>query len=303
MKMLNFGSLNIDYVYRVNHFVTPGETVSSENLEIICGGKGLNQSIALARAGANVWHAGNIGVSDGRILKEKISSFGVNAGYIREHDCASGHAIIQVDKTGQNCILLHGGANRKVNEPQVDEVLSGFGRGDVLILQNEINLLEYIIDKALKSQIKIALNPSPIDESIFRLPLDRIDYLFVNEIEAGAILGYEADQDAIVKISAKFPKSMIILTRGKAGAEVMYEGQRYTHGAYHVEAVDTTAAGDTFTGFFLAFHLNGKSIDGCMESASKAAAICVGRKGASQSIPSLAEVEAFEGPGIRENSD
>lgn len=163
MKILNFGSLNIDYVYCVDHLVQPGETETSENLQVICGGKGLNQSIALARAGATVFHAGNIGMDDGSILKEKLASFGVNVARIQEHDCKSGHAIIQVDKEGRNCIMLYGGANHKVNKAQADVVLSDLADGDMILLQNEINMLDYIIKEAYRHNIKIALNPSPMD--------------------------------------------------------------------------------------------------------------------------------------------
>jgi ribokinase len=288
MKILNFGSLNIDYVYSVDHIVQPGETEASENLQVICGGKGLNQSIALARAGAAVIHAGNIGIDDGGILKDRLASFGVDVRYIQEHPCKSGHAIIQVDKKGQNSIVLYGGANQKVSKSQVDAVLKDLAEGDLILLQNEINMLDYIIGEAYQRNIKIALNPSPMDENILKLPLDRVAYLFVNEIEATAILG--TDQDLLQRMAAKFPNCVIILTQGASGVEAMCGGQYYHHVAYTVEAVDTTAAGDTFTGFFLATHVQGASIEESLKVASKAAAICVTRKGASDSIPSMAEV-------------
>ena len=298
MKILNFGSLNIDYVYMVDHFVKPGETETSDDLQVICGGKGLNQSIALARAGAVVSHAGNIGRSDGQILREKLESFGVDTGYIREHPCASGHAIIQVDRAGQNCIVLYGGANHKVTQSQVDTVLSDLTDGDLVLLQNEINMLDYIIGEAYKRHIKIAINPSPMNDAILTLPLDKIDFLFLNEIEADAILGGGADGKAAQTIAARFPRCTVILTRGEDGVEAMCEGRYYRHGAYRVSAVDTTAAGDTFTGFFLASYLRGSGMDASLDLASKAAAICVGKKGASESIPSIAEVESFSGQVI-----
>jgi ribokinase len=289
MKILNFGSLNIDYVYCVDHLVQPGETETSENLQVICGGKGLNQSIALARAGASVFHAGNIGMSDGSILKEKLSSFGVDVELIQEHDCKSGHAVIQVDKGGQNCIMLYGGANHKVTRAQADIVLSDLADGDMILLQNEINMLDYIIKEAYRRNIKIALNPSPMNENILKLPLNRIAYLFINEIEASVILGTDK-KDWIKHMADQFPNCIIVLTLGASGVEVMCNGQYYQHDAYAVEAVDTTAAGDTFTGFFLATHTKGYSMEMCLELASKAAAICVTKKGASDSIPSMEEV-------------
>lgn len=106
MRVVNFGSLNIDYVYRVDHFVQPGETMSAQSLQIQCGGKGLNQSVALARAGVETWHAGLIG-PEGHFLKETLDRAGVHTRFVEESAGSTGHAIIQVDSTGQNSILLH----------------------------------------------------------------------------------------------------------------------------------------------------------------------------------------------------
>ena len=135
MRVLNFGSLNIDYVYQVDHFVQPGETLSSDALQINCGGKGLNQSVALAKAGVETWHAGLIG-PEGAFLKEKLTASGVDTTFVRTVDGSTGHAIIQVDRNGQNSILLHDGANGRLQEAFADEVLSGFHAGDVVLLQN-----------------------------------------------------------------------------------------------------------------------------------------------------------------------
>lgn len=163
MKILNFGSLNIDYTYSVDHIVHPGETITSGSLEVFPGGKGLNQSIALARAGADVYHAGLIG-EDGIFLRDLCRESGVKTGYIRETETRTGNAIIQVSEKGENCIILYPGANREQTEEYIDEVLKGFGEGDVLLLQNEINLLDYLISKGAEKGMKIVLNPSPFDE-------------------------------------------------------------------------------------------------------------------------------------------
>ena len=138
MKIVNIGSSNIDYVYQMEHFIQPGETLGCAQLSIGCGGKGLNQSIALARAGAEVYHAGLIG-REGAFLREKMEQAGVNVEFVRYGEGANGHAIIQVDKTGQNCIILYGGTNHQFTHALVDEVLSHFAAGDIVVLQNEIN--------------------------------------------------------------------------------------------------------------------------------------------------------------------
>ena len=147
MKVLNFGSLNLDYVYQVNSILIPGETQASTDRKIFCGGKGLNQSIALAKAGVTVYHAGMIG-EGGEILLETCRENNVNTKFIRQISGPSGHTVIQVDKNGQNCILLYGGANRSITREFANEVLEHFEKGDILLLQNEINELDYIIERA-----------------------------------------------------------------------------------------------------------------------------------------------------------
>ena len=162
MKVLNFGSLNIDYTYQVDHFVRAGETMSSESLQVFSGGKGLNQSIALSKAGADVWHAGAVGAGDGDFLIEQMKKAGVHTELIEHLDGQTGHAIIQKDPAGQNCILLYGGANQRITREMVDRVLTQFEADDFLILQNEISEIGYIMEKAHEKGMKIVLNPSPI---------------------------------------------------------------------------------------------------------------------------------------------
>ena len=163
MKVLCFGSLNIDYTYKVDHFVGKGETLSSESLQVFSGGKGLNQSIALAKAGARVYHAGAVG-EDGRFLLEELEKAGVDVSCVAVRaDVRTGNAIIQNDREGDNCILLYGGANQAVKKEQVDEVLTHFDVGDFLVLQNEISELPYIMEQAHEKGMKIILNPSPMD--------------------------------------------------------------------------------------------------------------------------------------------
>ena len=249
-KVLNFGSLNMDHVYKVKHFVMPGETLSSENLQLFCGGKGLNQSIALARAGANVYHAGAIG-EDGMVLKKQLEEDGVDISYLKiRESVGTGHAIIQVDEKGQNCILLYGGANQSITKEQVDDTLKNFQAGDYLLLQNEINELAYIMEQAGRIGMKIFLNPSPCNEIIDSLPLDLVDTFLLNEIEGEQISGEkEKILDAMFE---RYPNAHIILTLGSEGAVYGWKGQQIFQKAEKVTAVDTTAAGDTFTGYYLA---------------------------------------------------
>ena len=190
MKALNYGSLNIDFVYNVEHFVRSGETISSQNMAIFAGGKGLNQSVALAKSGIDTWHAGNIG-EDGEFLAEILQKAGAHTDFISRLPGRNGHAIIQKQPNGQNCILLYGGSNRQNTRTQVDEVLSHFEKGDYLILQNEINEIAYIMERAHEKGMIIVLNPSPMDEKIFTYPLEYVDYFLLNEIEAKDLTGFD----------------------------------------------------------------------------------------------------------------
>ena len=290
-KFLNFGSLNQDMVYSVDHSVRPGETTASSKLEFFCGGKGLNQSIALTKAGAAVRHAGCVG-SDGSRLTAKLRENGIDTDLIKECDMPSGHAIIQVDKNGQNSILLFGGANKQISEEQIAEVMSDFKAGDRLFLQNEINNVDKIISAASEKGMEIVFNPSPFGEEILSYPLDKITWFVVNETEARELTG-ESEPDKILSVfSEKYPSAKILLTLGSDGSVCRADGKIYRQEIFSVPVADTTAAGDTFLGFFFAL-VDSHGIDGALRYASAASAVAVSRKGASSSIPLLSEVEEF----------
>ena len=291
MKVLNFGSLNYDYVYEMEHFVLPKETVSSIGYGRNFGGKGLNQSIALAKAGLDIYHAGRVG-GDGQDFIDYLNKYGVKTDYLlKDENEATGHAIIQVCK-GQNCIILHGGANQKVDEKQVDDVLSHFEKDDVLLLQNEISSIGYIMKKAHEKGMKIVINTAPMDDKIFTYPLDLVDIFVVNEVEAAGLVKTESkDEETIIKLlKEKFPDKEIVMTVGEKGA--YYIGNEIIHEpALKVEAIDTTAAGDTFTGFFLGSYLQDYDVRKALKLATKASSITVQGKGAAQSIPSIEDLK------------
>lgn len=293
MKVLNFGSLNIDYVYDVDHFVRAGETISSNALQLFCGGKGLNQSVAFARSGAQTYHAGCIG-KDGGMLTDMLRSAGVDVRFVRvREDVASGHAIIQVSKSGENCILLHGGANQSMDDAFVDEVLSHFGKGDLLMLQNEINHLPYIVQRAKERGMTIVLNPSPFNEKILALDLSKLDAIIVNETEGNELSG-ETEADAIIAaLLARYPAMRIVLTLGKHGAIYADAKERAFCEIMPMPVQDTTAAGDTFTGYFFSTLLRGEAPAQALKTATAASALAVSRKGAAPSIPTAEEVKAL----------
>ena len=256
MKVLNIGSMNLDHVYQVDHIVQPGETEASFDMNVFLGGKGINQSMALAKAGVAVYHGGMIG-EDGQPFLDACKEYGVNADYIKMIEGKTGHAIIQVDKNAQNCILLYGGANQKLTESYVDEVLSNFESGDILLLQNEVNQLPYIVDQAYAKGMQVALNPSPFNEKLNEVDLKKVSIFLLNEVEGGQITGMTDPEDVLAKMREMFPHAKIVLTLGKDGAKYAEGDVTYYQPIFKVQAVDTTAAGDTFTGYFLAGLIDG----------------------------------------------
>ena len=289
MKILNLGSLNIDYVYDVDHIILPGETEATGGRNTFLGGKGMNQSIALAKAGAEVYHAGLIG-EDGQMFLDACQKYGVHDEFIRKVDGPSGHTIIQIDKEAQNSILLFGGANQKFTKEYIDEVLNNFDKGDYLLLQNEVNLLSYMVDEAYKKGMTIVLNPSPFNEKLKDVDFQKISLFLVNEVEGEQITGHK-DPDMIIDSMLKtFPGVRIVLTLGKEGAIYADGENTYRQPIFKIKAVDTTAAGDTFTGYFLTEIMEGNNISDALKISSKASSIAVTRKGAVQSIPERTEV-------------
>ena len=293
MKVLNFGSLNIDYVYDVDNFVRKGETISSKGLNVFCGGKGLNQSVALARAGADVYHAGMIG-KDGIFLVDFLKNSGVNVDNILiRDDIRTGNAIIQREISGDNCIILFAGANRSITRDYVDKVLEKFGRGDYIVLQNEISELPYIVESAHRQGMKIVLNPSPMDEIIGELNLSYIDYFLLNETEALKLSGIDKfdSKKCMSGLVNTYKGAGVLITLGDKGA-IYSDGNIFVEQkAVKTKAVDTTAAGDTFTGYFVNGILGGKGIKEAINEATIAASIAVSRIGAAPSIPAMNEVK------------
>ena len=289
MRVLNIGSLNLDYVYNVDHIILPGETEATGGLNLYLGGKGINQSMALAKAGVEIYHGGMIG-EDGQPFLDACHQYGVQDRYIRKIDEKTGHTIIQIDKHAQNSILLYGGANQCLTKEYVDEVLADFDAEDILLLQNEVNLLPYIVDQAYAKGMTIALNPSPYNEKLDAVDMTKISIFLVNEVEGGQITG-AADPQEILKIMLeKFPHARIVLTLGKDGAVYADANETHFQPIFPVQAVDTTAAGDTFTGYFLAGISEGMSIPDTLRMSAKASSIAVTRPGAVPSIPLRQEV-------------
>ena len=300
MKVLNFGSLNLDYVYQVGHFVQPGETLGALSQTVSPGGKGLNQSVALARAGAEVFHAGCLG-RGGEMLGELLEQSGVDTRFLCPVEEIQGNAVIQVDREGQNCILLFGGSNRCVTAEQIENTLSRFSKGDWLVLQNEISMLPEIVDAAFARGLEIVLNPSPWDEQLRAVDFGKIRWMLVNEVEAAQLSGSGSVEKTWQMLHGKYPQMRLLVTLGSEGSIAFTEEETVWQDAFPVKATDTTGAGDTYTGYFVAGRVEGRGLRDCMRRATMAAAISVTRPGAALSIPRREEVEQALGGTGKEN--
>ena len=300
MKALCFGSLNIDLTYQVPHFLQPGETLASLSLQTFPGGKGLNQAVALARGGLDTWIAGAIG-ADGRFLMDILEEAGVHTEQLMLlKETRTGEAIIQRTPDGENAILLYSGANHCISEDMLRRALEPFGEGDLLLIQNEINGVPDIIRAAHEKGMTVALNASPVTEELLNLPKGQIDILLVNETEAAQLLSMPAgaDMEALLAgMETAYPEAHVVVTAGAAGAWVLRHGHRHFQPAVPVTAVDTTCAGDTFTGFYLGSIMRGETAAEAARRAALAAALCVTRDGASPSIPTQAELAEAEAAG------
>lgn len=290
MKIFVFGSLNIDHTYQVEHMLRVGETLSSVSYTRNVGGKGFNQAVALSRAGADVCFAGAIG-ADGLFLTEYLRECGVDTDCVRVIDEPTGHAIIQVDQQGRNSILLFGGANQKISDAMIEETLSRAHPGDWILLQNEINEGERIIRSAHAKGMQIILNPSPVSGAMQDWPLELVSWLILNEVEGEDITGKREPQEILDALLRRCPGCRVVLTLGEKGSMYADARSRYAQTIFPCAAVDTTAAGDTFTGYFLQAAAQGKSIPDALRIAAQASAIAVSRPGAAASIPLAWELQ------------
>lgn len=284
MRVFCCGSANLDLVYRVPHFVRDGETLAATRREVFCGGKGLNQAIALSRAGADVSFIGRVG-SDGGMLMERLQSEGIDASLSTVADGPTGHAVIQVTEDGDNSILLFSGANHSFKPGDEKTLLANCQAGDVLVLQNEISCVDSFIKEGRSRGMVIVFTPSPMLDEVKSYALGAIDYLFVNERELAQLSGHSKVEPGLKYLERIMPTTEFVATLGERGAVHLAKGQLLTQEAYPTEVVDSTAAGDTFLGFFMAGVLKGWSREECMKWGAKAAALCVARAGAADAIP------------------
>ena len=292
-ELVNLGSLCIDKVYAVPDIVRAGETMLARAPVRHAGGKGLNQSLAAARAGVRVAHVGCVG-ADGVWLKELLAEAGVDVDGVRVcPEVETGHAIIQVAPGGENAIVIVGGANRSIESADIDRAIDRARADGWLLLQNEVNDIEAILVAARKAHIRVAFNVAPVDGSEEGYPLDGVELLLLNEIEATRLAGEDRPARALDRLTSERPSQHIVITRGAAGLLYGRGNERLQMGAFPVQAIDETGAGDAFIGYLMAAWIEGVPLRERLRRASAAGAIAVLSAGAATAVPHADAVGRF----------
>ncbi|OAZ91470.1 ribokinase [Halomonas sp. G11] len=293
--IFNFGSINIDHTYRVAYFVRPGETLESNEYSVGLGGKGVNQSLAIARAKGAVSHWGRVSSVDAWVMPE-LESAGVGVQDIELAVEPSGHAIIQIDERGENAILLFSGANHGFTQDRMAALIAQTAPGDTILIQNECNGLDQLIPLAVSHGCKVIFNPAPMTAKVASLPLEQCELLFFNRTEAAALLEMPVESNAadlLSRCKEVLGDVEVVLTLGSEGAWYQRNSETLFQPALKVKAIDTTAAGDTFVGYFLAARQAGLKPSQCLQRATAAAALAVQKRGAASSIPMAEEVDGL----------
>lgn len=289
MAVWCFGSINIDHIYTLPHLPAPGETLAAGTYRSQLGGKGANQSVAAARAGAQVRHLGAVG-ADGAAARAKLEAAGVDCTGVQQLQGATGHAVIMVDPAGENQIVIHPGANQDLSLDAALAALTGVELDDILLLQNETAHQAAIAEAALGLGMDVIYSAAPFDLAAVQSVLPFINTLVMNAVEAAQL------QDALGVDFMDLPVSNVIVTRGSEGASWSSRGMETIHApALPVTVVDTTGAGDCFTGALAAALDSGAVPEQAMRFASAAAALQVTRAGTAEAMPTRADILALLG--------
>ena len=294
------GSLNADLVQRVERLPKPGETISGSDLVTIPGGKGANQACAAARLGGTVRMIGNVGDDElGSLLMDSLLSAGVNTDGVARIDTPTGAASIMVLNDGNNAIILSPGANGKLTDEDVQMRLADIRPGDYVLCQLETphETVAAALAFAREAGAITLLDPAPASCLSSQMLCDA-HFLTPNEIEAPILLGRDDAvgvdvTDVMIEGLVSLGATGVVLKLGEHGCVCLHEEARHRIEGHSVEAVDTTAAGDTFNGAFAVALSEDKAVPDALRFANAAAALSVTRRGAQTSIPERGEVDLF----------
>ncbi|SMX47060.1 ribokinase [Actibacterium lipolyticum] len=283
MTVFNLGSINVDYFYEVPHIPAEGETIAAKMHRSGLGGKGANQSVAAALAGANVTHIGAIG-EDGGWTVERLNGHGIDVSHVATVATPTAHAVITVDPAGENTIVLFTGANMEQSEDRISAALASGKPNDTLLLQNETSHQVFAARGAREKGMRVVYSAAPFSVDAVTAMLPHLSMLVLNEVEAEQLTA------ALGEINVPD----LIVTRGSKGASWETAGaDPITVPAFSVTAVDTTGAGDCFIGSVAASIDGGEAPEAALRYAAAASAIQVSRPGTSDAMPKRAEVLAF----------
>lgn len=295
------GSLNMDLVVNVDKMPKPGQTIIGSNFKEVPGGKGANQAVAMARLNGNVSMIGKVGEDGfGQTLINSLKNDKVDTTYIKTTKGATGVALITVDNNAQNSIVVSPGANFEVKEEDIDNNIEAIKNSDIVVLQLEtpLNTIKYALKKSKELNKYTILNPAPalkLDDEIIK----NVDLLTPNETELEIISGVnietEEDIQKAAQIMIEKGVKELIVTLGSKGSLYINKEKSIFKKAYKVEAVDTTAAGDSYTAALAVALSKDQSIEEAMDFASKVGALSVLKEGAQSSLPTLEDVENFRG--------
>lgn len=288
MAIFNLGSINADNFYKVPHLPQPGETQAATAHHTGLGGKGANQSVAAALAASHVKHIGATG-SDGQWAVDRLAGFGVDVTHISQVETPTAHAIINVDDSGENAIVVFPGANQKQSLTKAKTAIATAQKGDILLLQNETNLQVEVAQEAKRRGMYVIYSAAPFSAEAARLMLPYTDLLVVNEVEAGQLT------KALGVKMAEIPVKSLLITRGSKGSlwRDRETGQEVFVPSFKVTPVDTTGAGDCYIGYTAAGLDQGLPFDLAMRLGTAAAALKVTKYGTADAIPTRGEVDAF----------
>lgn len=299
-KIVVIGSSNVDLLMKMDHLPEKGETVTDAEFFQVYGGKGANQAVAAVRAGGNVAFVNSVG--EDAYTPQMVQNYkndGIDTRFVfQEREIASGHALIMIGGEGMNYLSVAPGANYKLTPQKIDEAMPVIDEAAMIVMQYEIpeETIKYVIDLANSKNIPVLWNCAPA--RAFDLSyIPKINILVLNEVEAGFLtemtVETEADAEKAAQKLVDSGVEKVIITLGSKGAFVVTKTEKVSVPAFQVEAVDTTAAGDTFCGAFAVALVEGKSLKEALQFASAAAAISVTRIGAQPSAPARKEIEAF----------
>ena len=299
-KVVVLGSLNVDTILQVTRFPEPGETLALNDKQMAGGGKGANQAIAAARSGAQTSFIGRVGHDDdGRFMLNQLKDSGVSTEFVSvSSDAGTGHAFVMLEQSGENRILIYGGSNAELSSKDVLAAEAKIEAADFMVAQLEtpMDTTEFAFDLAKSHQVTTILNPAPAVKNISKSLLAKSDIITPNETEAEIITGIKVVDEASMAEAAKEMRAMgvkiVIITLGSKG---VYFDDGSKHGiipAFKVQALDTTAAGDTFLGSFSSeLKPDLSNIEAAIKYGNKASSLAVQKMGAQPSIPTRNEVE------------